>query len=85
VHEYKLLMKVADKRFSNIGALNYLSNEKSTQSRKNLKTIKQDIREMEDMRKTYRKTLNDKQREYKKEIYVGEEYVSHNGMKKEEA
>lgn len=37
------------------------------------------------MRKNFRKTQVDKQNECKKEIYVGEEYVSHNGMKIEEA
>jgi hypothetical protein len=85
IQELKLLNHVADRRFENIEAVQFLAGEKQTISHKNLKTIRAELKEMQDMRKQFRKKQQDKQKEYKKEIYVGEEYVSHNGMKIEEA
>lgn len=51
IEEFKLLNKVAQKRFGNIEALNFLAVEKNTISKKNLKSIKSELKEMQEMRK----------------------------------
>ena len=47
--------QVSEGRFINIETLKFLSNEKNLTSKKNLKIIKQELREIEDMRNKWRK------------------------------
>jgi len=54
IHELKALNKVARNRFQNIEAVQFLAREKSTVSSKNLKTIKSELKEMEEMRNKFR-------------------------------
>ncbi|KAM3128934.1 hypothetical protein pb186bvf_018991 [Paramecium bursaria] len=85
VEELQLLQKVAEKRFANTETLFFLANEKNALSRKNLKLIKGELNEMQEIRGAYKKTQQDKQSDLQKVIYVGEENIGHNFLKIEEA
>jgi archaellum biogenesis protein FlaJ (TadC family) len=51
----KLLNRIANSRFSNIEAISFLATEKNTASRKNLKEIKSELNDMDNIRGEYRK------------------------------
>lgn len=84
IQEMKYLNRVAENRFSNTESLNFLAKEKKAQSQGNLRSVKRELHEMRRMRETFKRNQEEKQRECKKDIQVGEEYVSHTGMKIEE-
>ena len=54
----KLLNRISNTRFGNIEAINFLAVENNTQSRKNLKEIKGELNEMDNIRIEYRKAQN---------------------------
>ncbi len=51
----KLLNRIANSRFGNIEAIHFLAVEKNTASRKNLKEIKSELGDMDNIRAEFRK------------------------------
>ena len=73
----KKLVELQTNQFQNLQSVQYLAAEKNTKCKINLRDVKQEIKEICKIEDNYFKKQQEQMTEMKKQIRIGEEFVSH--------